>query len=152
MVEIRKIYDKHPRCETVLVGPSLTKQSPKDDCDINNIIAKALRAGGLPEAPEGLYGDFSSVPDYMTAMDTMNRAREQFELLPAKLRKRLNNDPAEFLAFVEDKENLDELTKYGLVQQKNSGANAPSIEKGDKARVEASASTGQPAVGEGPKS
>lgn len=149
-MEIRSVYQKRVRVQTILVGHSKTKQSHKDECDINKIIAKAVRAGGLPEAPEGLYGDFSAVPDYMTAIETINRAQEQFEALPAKLRKRLNNDPQEFLAFMADPENRAELEKLGMVHKKSTALDAQSNAQENKARVEASASAGQPAVGEGP--
>jgi len=150
-MEIRKVYDKRGRAQTILHGHSLTKQSFKDECDINQIIAKAVRTGVLPEGSQGLYSDVSDVPSYQESLELVKRATEQFEALPAKLRKRLNNDPQEFLSFVHDPENIDELVKYGLaVRQEKSGVVAVHNAKDNKARVEASASTGQPAVGEGP--
>lgn len=96
-------------------GESLTKQEFKDECDINRIMARALRHGVLPQQSTGaLYGDFSEVGDYQQAQDILLHARQQFEALPSAVRDRFQNDPAQMLAFVADPKNKPELRKLGL--------------------------------------
>jgi len=98
---------------------TLTKQSFKDECDINNILKKYESTGVLPslilENPQ--YGDYSDVPAYQTALDTVMKAEEQFMSLSAKLRDRFDNDPAKFLAFVDDPSNAQELYDLGLTRE-----------------------------------
>lgn len=102
--------------------PSLTKQSFKDECDINIIIERVMRIG--PDALSHLnqrmaqYGDVSSVPDYRSALDAVNRAQGMFMSLDAKVRERFGNDPAKFLDFCNDGRNYAEAVALGLIQAK----------------------------------
>jgi len=99
--------------------PSKTKQAFKDESDINNILKKYAATGALPlnikENP--VYGDYSNVPDYQTALNTIQKAEQQFQGLPSELRDRLQNDPSLFLDFVNNPKNSDELIKYGLKKE-----------------------------------
>lgn len=74
---------------------SLTQQQFRDDCDINQIVARAQR--GIPPRftarGEPHFGDFSEVPDLVSAYDLVERANEAFMTLPAQLRLELGNDP-----------------------------------------------------------
>lgn len=127
MVTIRSAYDDK-RVPVVVefdpeANPSLTHQSFKDECDINLIVARAAQTGFTPMRSQPLIqGDFSEVPDYQTAMNTVVRAREAFDALPAKVRDRFNNDPSQLLNFVSDEKNREEATKLGLIQ--------PAVDKG----------------------
>lgn len=105
--------------DTVCEGPSLTKQSFKDECDVNVLLEKYLSTGLLDHVveSEGRYGDFLTGLDYHSAMNVVVAAREAFEELPAKLRRRFHEDPAEFLDFVADPENVDEMRKLGLLKE-----------------------------------
>lgn len=92
-----------------------TKQSFKDECDINNIVRKP----NLPELIEqgkliAQYGDFSEAPDYHEAQNIVARAHNQFSLLPSKVRERFNNDPAKFLDFANDPRSAPEMIRLGL--------------------------------------
>lgn len=95
---------------------SITKQCFKDECDINNIMSKYVKTGQLPslikENPQ--YGDFSFPLDYQKALDLVSFADEQFSALPSGLRKKFSNDPVEFLNFVHDPSNIDEMYELGL--------------------------------------
>lgn len=99
-------YSTRTRKPINLGGPSRTKQSFKNETDINLIMARYVKTGQLPalvkQNPK--YGDFSTVPDYQTALDTVMRAEEAFAALPAKVRKACDNDPAVFLDRVTDPE------------------------------------------------
>jgi len=113
---IRSAYS--PKTGSVLEcsGPGLTKQQFKDECDINLIMAKVARGGvvNFRNKHEPQYGD-ATAPDFLDAMNTVVQAEEMFMDLPAKLRKRFENDPAQFLAFVDDVANRDEAISIGLI-------------------------------------
>lgn len=97
-------------------GPSRTQQHFKQECDINQIMAKYEKTGTVSHLAkyQGQYGDFAIIPDFHTAMDTMLAAQEMFMELPAKVRERFGNDAGEFVEFATKKENLDELREMGL--------------------------------------
>lgn len=95
--------------------PSRTKQAHKEECDINNIVKKALRNGVLPNAPPNpQYADLSEAVDYREAIHVVQRAQEQFAQLPALTRARFGNDPAAFLQFASDPSNGAEMVRMGL--------------------------------------
>lgn len=96
--------------------PSLTEQSHKKDADINHIVENLNR--GLPATitnQQELFGDFTSAQTFQESMNIVTHAQEQFEALPAELRKRFANDPRQFLEFVSDEKNIDEVEKLGLL-------------------------------------
>lgn len=94
---------------------SMTKQSFKDECDINKIMAKFQKTGVIKHyaAHAPTYGDASPV-DYLDALQVIATANEMFAELPSSVRKRFSNNPEEFLEFVQNPENLDECRKMGL--------------------------------------
>lgn len=102
------------------VGESMTKQSEKDSADINFIMKRYQKTGILPDLikKEPRYGDFSEVTDYIQAIQIVQHAEEQFSALDAHIRKRFNNDPSQFLNFVQDPQNQNELIKMGLAEPK----------------------------------
>lgn len=85
-----------------------TKQSFKDDTDINLIVKKhginAIKA--TAEAlNDGYYGDFSGVGSYADAVLETQRCEDQFNRLPAETRAAFNNNAGQLLRFVEDPAN-----------------------------------------------
>ena len=98
--------------------PSLAQQHFKDECDINNILRQFNITGLLPESPlSPRYGDFSGIGDYHTALNRVIAAQDEFEALPAQIRARFNNDPAELIEFLEDDNNRPEAESLGLVDK-----------------------------------
>lgn len=96
-----------------------TKQNFKDECDINSIVARALRAGMLPQGKlNPVFSDFSEVKSYQEGLDVVIRAQNQFNALPAHVRKRFHGDPAEFLEFATDPKNTKEMVELGLATWK----------------------------------
>ena len=95
---------------------SLTKQSFTDECDINKIMARFEKTGVIEHANEhqGQYGDFT-VSDYHSALNAVIAAQDSFNSLPAKIRARFKNDPSEFLDFVNNPDNVQELRDMGLL-------------------------------------
>lgn len=97
--------------------PSMTQQHFKEDCDINNIIARFTKTGLLPQIDAQF--EYADVSDHQTFEESMNlvaRTKEAFMELPAYLRKRFDNDPAAMLAFIDDPANTDEAVKLGLIE------------------------------------
>lgn len=125
-IKIRHIYDEQQDKISDLGGldcsddPGLTKQNMKDECDINVITKRYERTGSLPDliAKDPRYGDFSDVPSFQDSLHIVAHANEQFAALDAPVRRRFNNDPAEFLAFATNPVNLDEMVKLGLATKK----------------------------------
>ena len=99
---------------------SRTQVSFKEECDINNIMKRFERTGMLDHLNQyqGRYGDFLEVPQsYHDAVNQVIAANEMFMTIPAKVRAMFNNDPGEFLAFVENPENADRLVELGLARR-----------------------------------
>lgn len=110
------MYVEHDRVQHVPVGPSMTRQEFQEECDINTLMSRYKATGVIPSvngaAPR--YLDLSDTPDLMTALNTMNEATEAFMRLPSDVRRTFDNDPAEFVKFASDGENLDQMRKWGL--------------------------------------
>jgi len=118
MIEFRKPYTQ----KSVSVSfpeQGRTKQSHKDECDINKILIKYQKTGLLEfvNKNQPQYGDFSGF-DFMNAMNTVAKASEMFDQLPAAVRKRFNNEPGEFMTFVDDPANTDEAIRLGLATKR----------------------------------
>ena len=112
---------KYRRVVTKVEGPSRTKQSFRDECDINGIMKKFEKTGLLEHVNEhrGDYGDFTDVPqNYHEALSQVVAAEQMFMTLPAKVRARFRNDPGEFLAAVDsaDPAVQGELVRLGLAE------------------------------------
>ena len=87
-----------------------TKQSFKDETDVNAIIAKHTRMGTLSHLEQwgGQYGDWSDF-DFQNAQNQIANANSMFEQLPAAVRNQFANSPEKFLEYVNDPANKDDL-------------------------------------------
>ncbi len=103
------------RVLTAVGKRSRTKQQFKDECDINNILSKYQKSGAVTHVNKHAaeYG-FATSEDFTSAMFLVTDAQAMFNELPSSLRTKFKNDPAEFLEFVQDPENADELVELGL--------------------------------------
>ena len=110
-------------CEDV----SLTHQSFKDECDINNIVRQFGVTGQVtvPEGREPTYGDFTGTNDYREALDIIREAENAFMELPSAIRERFKNDPAEFVEFIHDESNRSEAEQLGLVAPREQPSTSP---------------------------
>lgn len=123
--QIRTYYDnKYVSPGLAFVNPETgepevtrTKQASKNECDINIIVKKYLDKGQLPvlNPLPPTYGDFSDVPDFMTAFDMVKKAEDAFYALPAAARKKMDNDPAKLLDYLGNPDNFAEAEKLGLI-------------------------------------
>lgn len=123
---ILKQYERI-RVSPQISNESVVQQSLAAETDINRIMDK-YRRGQLVDhvnSHQGQYGDFSSITSYHQAVNQVLEAQQTFDSLPADLRKRFNNDPADFLAFVHDPANKDEMVSLGLAKASPEPSGAP---------------------------
>lgn len=119
-----KFYTRfdHPSPVLKFKKPSRTKDEFRDDADITNIVKRAMTTGFLVDPSiqptrKPMFGDFSRVPVYQDAWNTIVQARQAFDQLPEKLRRRFNYDPEQLLAFLGDHANLQEAISLGLIER-----------------------------------
>lgn len=113
--------------------PTLTQQNGKDEADINFLVER-YTIHDMPQLTlPPLQGDFTNAPTMQEALNLMVEANRSFMQLPAKIRSRFANDPAEFVAFCSDEANRDEMRRMGLWSQEAVQAFQ------EKARLEAEA-------------
>lgn len=109
---------KYARVQKFFKKPSMTKQSFKDEVNINNIMAKFQKSGAITHyakhAPN--YGDATHI-ELHDALNVVADAETMFEELPSSLRKRFDNNPEKFLEFVQDEKNLEEMRELGLAKK-----------------------------------
>jgi phage internal scaffolding protein len=97
---------------------SLAQQHFKEECDINTILEKFNVTGMLPDntlSPR--YGDFTGIGDYHSALNRVHAVQDEFEALPAQIRARFGNDPAQLIEFLENSDNRPEAESLGLVEK-----------------------------------
>ncbi len=94
---------------------SRTKQSFKDACDINLIIANHTRTGQISHLNHNTanYG-YATSQDFASAMRTVTDAQNSFNNLSEEIQDRFNNSPGQFLDFIQDPDNKAEAIELGL--------------------------------------
>lgn len=109
-------------------SPSMTKQSFKAECDINNILVKYQKTGVFDHVQkyEGQYFDATET-DYHEAMNTVANADSMFNELPSRAREYFSNDPANFLKFFDEngENSTDILYDLGLAVGTRNGDELP---------------------------
>lgn len=95
---------------------SRTHQSFKDSTDINTIMEKFRTTGFINHVDlnRAVYEDFSTTEDYFQSHLAIKKADAIFASLPARIRARVANDPAQLIDFVADPANDEELIELGL--------------------------------------
>ena len=85
--------------------------------DINLLLEPAKAKGLLRHAIkyEEKYDDIPALT-YQDALNKVAKAGEMFDALPSNMRNRFNNDPQQFLEFVHNPSNADEMQKLGMLK------------------------------------
>lgn len=74
---------------------SIVQQHFADEVDINTIMRRFGVTGQMPNfLPDGMYGDFTGIEDYESAVAKIERADNAFMALPAEVRERFGNSAA----------------------------------------------------------
>lgn len=92
------------------------KQAFKNECDINNVIKRYDKTGLITHVNnmKAHYGDYTEVNEYQDSLNIVIKAQADFDALPSELRKKFGNDPGNFVEFVTNPENNEEMVKLGL--------------------------------------
>lgn len=119
MKNITRHENGHKKVSTINNEPSKTQQQFAEQCDINNIMKKYKQTGEITHLNKktGIYGDFSNMPSYQEALHTVIKAEQEFMTLPADVRKKFDNNPQQFVDFINDPKNDEEAIKLGLKTQ-----------------------------------
>ncbi|BAA00509.1 VP3 [Chlamydiamicrovirus Chp1] len=89
-------------------------------------------AGDPTRQPE--YGECPSPLDYQDALEIVARGEEAFYSLPANIRVNFSN-PMEFLSWLEDPANYDEVEKLGLLDPEKVQIRKSKLQKDQKEEV-----------------
>jgi len=102
-------------------GRSRTKQSFRQESDVNTIVARAMKGGALCDSSSvnggrvPLFGDFSNGADFLSVQNRIASCNQLFSRLSASVRARFGNSPAALLDFISDEANASEAQKLGLL-------------------------------------
>nr|UXQ88008.1 MAG: internal scaffolding protein [Microvirus sp.] len=93
-----------------------TEQAHKTDVDIHHIMKQYKKTGVLTHVNQhqGTYGDYAEAPDYSQAQNIIADAKSLFESVPSHIRSDMNNDPQQFVNFMQNPKNREEIEAYGL--------------------------------------
>ncbi|AXH73208.1 MAG: internal scaffolding protein [Microviridae sp.] len=111
-------YRQHARVITPTGEHSMTKQSHKAECDINNILSQYKKTGLINHitSKQPSYSELPDELDYQNAQNTLISAQNTFAALPSKVRDHFGNDPASFLAAFNDPQQAAYLREYGFLR------------------------------------
>jgi len=95
---------------------SLVQQQFKEEADVNTIVRRfGVGLGQLPPAvPAGVYGDFTGVHDFQSALERLEAAEAGFMSLPPNVREQFGNDPAAFVAYAQSRPEDVVVSELGL--------------------------------------
>lgn len=113
--------------EHINTEKSMTQQCFAEMADINRIMSRWLNGNGADPHQIPDFTRYRDVSDGRSFGDVMNlvcEAQSDFDSLPADVRSRFKNDPANLVAFVSDPANTKECIDLGiLVDDSGLGAN-----------------------------
>lgn len=93
---------------------TLVQQHFREETDINVIMARFGATGAMPSGVDGgVYGDFSGIEDFDSALAAVERARAGFMALPAEVRERFDNDPGKLIEAARSRSYEDFMKEYG---------------------------------------
>lgn len=108
-----------------------TQQSFKDECDINNIMARYLKTGQLPQSSgEPVYLDTTAI-DFQAAQDLVARTRGEFSRLSAEERDSYGNSPELWLEAMAEKAEQEAQDALDAEEQAAAAAAARASPQGD---------------------
>jgi len=103
--------------KTIHTGQTMTRESFRDECNINSIMAKAVR-GVIPRlnSKSPLFQDVSDIGTFQNMHLRMQEIQDEFlHKVPAEIRLRHGNDPGRFADWLQKPENREEAIGLGLI-------------------------------------
>lgn len=111
----RNLYERE-RTFSSITGESRTKQSFKDEANINTIVRRFNKTGLLPvRNGQPFYGDFSNSQEFQDAQNQILQVKEIFGNLSAADRATFDNDPGKLIDWLSDSANHAEAVEMGLL-------------------------------------
>jgi len=108
------------------VGPSMTRQEFKRECDVKWIMDRFQRTGmlGDPRKSKRIHQfiDCTSVQDFESARKLIINAQQSFDSLPNEFKKMFNYKISNFMRMVNDPAVADDVVKKFLADKQGSGA------------------------------
>ena len=111
-----------PRLPGIVCGEGMTKQAHKNECDINKIVARARKVGGLDVSladRRGVFGDVSNIRSFADVQNRLIDANDAFMRLPAATRKKFDNKVINMVTYLDGladtEEAIKEAVELGLV-------------------------------------
>jgi hypothetical protein len=132
--------------DRALYADGRTKQSFKDETDINKVLRKAQRAGTLSHLQKhgAFYGDFSDVDGLLVAHENIKRGQAIYDELPSEVRREFG-DMYEFFAYVNDPANAGELEDK-LPDLARPGRQNPAVRRSAATEADPAVASAEPPV------
>jgi len=112
-------YDpaKHSDRERLDTGPdTMVQQQFREEVDINTIVRRFGLTGDMPVfGREPMFGDFTEIHDFESAVEKVDKIRESFMTLAPEVRERFQNDPLRMYKAVlqaKDEKSAADLVSY----------------------------------------
>ncbi len=120
-------------------GKGRAKQSMKDECDVNLIMAQYVKTGFISHLAAGIpsFVDVSELTDYRSAIEHVRSVEEYFAGLPAEVRSSFRNDAVAFMEFLESGGSKDDLKALGLAVLGDRRARSRDEREGDSVSARA---------------
>jgi len=118
----------------ITCGKGRAKQSMRDECDINLIMAQYVKTGFMSHVSAGIpdFVDVSELTDYRSAIEHVRSVEEYFVGLPAVVRSRFDNDAVSFMEYLESGASEEDLRALGLEVLGDRRGRARDEREGDK--------------------
>lgn len=87
---------------SVDAGGSPTQQQFREEVDVNVIVSRFGVGRQVAVDTMGVYGDFTGIFDYESALARIEGAQARFMSLPAEVRERFQNDPGRLVRAAQD--------------------------------------------------
>jgi len=109
-------YKGQRKVQLICKEPTLADGSQLKSTDINVIMQKYAKTGVITHITNAIpqFGDVSQLGDYQSCLEHVRHAEQLFSELPARVREKFQNDPIQFVSFMDDEKNLEEAIKLGL--------------------------------------
>lgn len=96
----------------------LTEQSHSKSCDISYLVESYKRRGLPFVITDDVFKDFTELPDYQTALNTVREIDSLFMRFDAKIREEFGHDPSKLMSAIEDPGQRDRLIELGIFAPK----------------------------------
>lgn len=121
--------------------PSLAQQHFAEECDVNNIVSRAIQTGDVSvftASDRAHFYDTTVARDYAEAMALMDDVNDDFNSLPSQVREYFGHDVSNYLAFMSNPD-IDKAVELGLLERSSSvEGSLPTSSKADKPQSGAS--------------